>query len=123
PLHPPPARGSATERRSTAVRGPAVARQHERGLSDRASPRAGPDRAPRARGHGLGGVDVRCRRGLAAPAPGLRELGGALGDLGAVLARLLDDDLALLRRHALPEVVGSESDAEGAGASGEFWHG
>ena len=47
---PPPARGATPGARDSArLRGPAVARQSERGVSDRAPARAGPDRARRAR--------------------------------------------------------------------------
>ena len=46
---PAPARGDEARGRAAPLRRPAVAREPERGLSDRAPPRAGPDRPRRAR--------------------------------------------------------------------------
>ena len=93
---PPPARGGG-RRHARPLRRPAVAREHGRGLPDRAPARAGPDRARRARALERASA---CRRLRARAA--LRV--GLLREPRPVPARLGEQELALLRRDAPPDI-------------------
>src|SRR5581483_11292882 len=103
---PPPARGG---RRGAAgpLRRQAVAREHGRGLPDRARDRAGPDRA-----RGIASV-VGLATGL--PPRPIR----LLRDPRTVFPRLLEQPFPVLRRDAVPELPEGDGGAPHAGAATE----
>ena len=97
------------------VRRPPVAREPERGLSDRAPARAGPDRPCGARAVGALGSRLVRPLELAAAARAL-ELDQLRRGLRPVLSCELERELPLLRRQAAPDVVERDREADGAGA-------
>src|SRR6185437_11471099 len=89
----------------------ALASEPERGLSDRASARAGPDR-PRG-----------ARRLELATAPAARGLGRARGELRAVLSRELHQLPALRRGKAPIDVPDGDGQRPGRGTKlAQAWH-
>ena len=105
-LDPPPARGGGG-RPSAPLHRPSVAGQPERGLSDRARDRAGPDRP-------------RGARALAAAASGLAAPGGGvlLHEPWPVLPCHRDRPAALTRREPPPELPEHERGRDRADAAG-----
>src|SRR5207247_9606763 len=94
-------RGGAPAGRRPALRGPPLAREPERGLSDRSPARAGPDPSR----------SFELRASAPAPLLGLNHPGS---NARAVLARVLDDRLAVARRDAAPDVPGGQDEPDGA---------